>query len=435
MPRPRPTLIVLAAAAGLVALAAVVLFAVVRLPWFERQAGQRLSTAIGWPVQLGGLTITYTPSLRVEAEYVVLPAGTQPGAAPLLEIAGLSVTLPWAAVTGGDLRLARLSLQQPRLHLAQDADGRRNWDALLEQLAARGGEGPTSFSVDELQVMDGSVDYAGAGQGDWRLAGIQLAARNVRPAAPFETELRLGGEGAGRTFHLSMAGRVMLDPDRQVYAGDELTLDGWIGGGDLPLAGVEWDGTVESLHADLAAGRTTLRGLQARSMGVELTGQGEIVLRQAGSEATFAFQTHPFSPRKVGVALGQPLPDTSDPSALTRAVLGIAGRRDDTGLALARLDGGLDDSRFSGEAMLPSGDTPPRLRLVLDRLDLDRYMPPSAAKPAPDGTLQASVETLSESLQQLDLDAEVQIGEVRAAGVLARGLTVRLEPMDPRAAP
>ena len=435
MPRPRHLLIVLAAAAGLVALAAVVLLGVVRLPWFERQVEQRLSTAIGWPVRLEGLSLTYTPSLHVEAEGLVVPAGTQPGAAPLLEVAGLSVTLPWAALTSGDVRLARLSLQQPRLHLAQDADGRGNWDALLQHIAATGGKGPTSFSIDELQVTDGSVGYAGVGQDDWRLAGIQLTARDVRPASPFEMELRLGGEGAGRTFHLSLAGRAMLDPDREVYAADALTLDGWVGGGDLPLAGVEWDGTIEALHADLAAGRTTLRGLQARSMGVALTGQGEILTRQAGSEATFAFETRPFSPRTVGVALGRPLPETTDPSALTRAVLNLAGRLDDTGLALSRLEGELDDSRFSGEAMLPAGDAPPRLRLVLDRLDVDRYLPPAAPQAGQDLGLQAAVESLSESLQQLDVQAEIQIGEARAAGVLARELTVRIEPIEPRAAP
>jgi len=414
---------------GLVALAAIALFGVVRLSWFERQAEQRLSAALGWPVELGGLAIAYYPTPHVEMEGVVLPAAAEPGAAPLLEVERLAVTLPWRTIAGLDARLTSVALEQPRLYLSRDSSGHGNWQGLLDQVAQLGGEGPSELSIGELQVTDGSVVYAGTGQGDWRLAGIQLAARDVRPGAPFETELRLGGESAGSTFHLSFAGRTMLDPDRGAYAADELVLGGWVGGGELPLAGVEWDATVESLHADLDAGRTMLRGLRARSMGVELTGEADLVTQEAGQEATFAFQTGPFSPRTVGVALGQPFPDTTDPAALTRAVLDAAGRWSSAGLTLSRLDGELDDSRFSGEGMLPAGDLPPRVKLVLDRIDLDRYLPPEAAAAEPGGGPQAAVESLSDLLVALDIDADVQVSEARAAGVRARDLTIRISPI------
>jgi len=435
MPRPRLSLILLAAAAGLLALVAVVLFGVVRLSWFERQAEQRLSAALGWPVELGGLAIAYYPTPRIEVERLVLPATAQPDAVPLLEVARVAVTVPWRTVAGMGGHLTRVELDEPRLHLALDAEGRGNWDALLEHIMTAAGEGPTAFSIGELQVTDGSVRYAGTGGDDWRLAGVRLTARDVRPGVPFKMELRLGGEGAGHTFHLSLAGRAMLDPDREVYAADELTLGGWVGGGELPLAGVEWDGTVEALHADLAAGRTALRGLQARSMGVELAGQVELATVNDVTELKFDLQTRPFSPRAVGVALDQPLPETTDPAALTRATLDVAGHLNAAGLTLSRLEGQLDDSRFSGDATLPAGDAPPRLRLVLDRLDLDRYLPPASAAEDSNGSLQAAVESLSESLQELDLQADIEVGEARAAGVLARGLTVRLEPIEPGPSP
>jgi len=430
MPRPRLSLIVLAAVAGLLALAAVVLFGLVRLSWFERQAEQRLSAALDWPVRLGDVAIAYYPLPSIEADGVVLPADAGAEAPPLLEIGHVSVAVPWRTVAGLGGHLTRLELRAPRLHLERGSDDAGNWEGLLDRVVALSGEGPSSFSIGELQVSDGSVDYLSAAGERSRLAGVQLAARDVRPGKPFDLELRGGGETAGGTFHLTVAGRAMLDPDRDVYAADELTLSGWVGGGDLPLAGVEWDGTVEALHADLTAGRTTLRGLRARTMGMELTGEAGLATGDGTRAATFTLETGPFSPRTVGIALGRPLPETSDPGALTRAVLRVAGNWGDGGLTVSGLEGKLDGSRFAGEAMFPVGDAPPRLRVTLDRLDVERYLQPASAGAESDGTVQAAVESLRGTLQDLDLEAEIEIDEVRAAGVVARQVSIRVAPMS-----
>ena len=433
MPRLRPSLIALAVAGGLLAAVAIVLFGVVRLSWFERQAEQRMSAALGWPVRVDGLSIAYYPSPRVEVRDVLLPPATRDDAPPLLELGQVSVTLPWRTVAGLGGHVTRVELRAPRLYLERRGDEAGNWEGLLEQVASLGGEGPSTLSIGELQVTEGRLDYVGAAGDRSRLAGIQLTAREVGLGTPFDLALRCGGDGLGRTFHLSLAGRALLDPDRAVYAADELTLDGWVGGGDLPLAGVEGSAAVESLHADLAAGRTTVRGLKASTMGMEVAGNVEWDMQETAQAVTFAIGTGPFSPRAVGVALGRPLPDTEDPAALTRAVLQTAGEWNTGGLALSRLEGELDDSRFSGDARIPAGESPPELHLSLDRLDLDRYLPPDAPAEQDSGSLAAVVEGLRDSLQALDLDAEVTIGEARASGVIARQLTIRLEPMSPKA--
>ena len=426
MPRPRLLLIALAAAAGLLALAAVVLFGLVRLSWFERQAEQRLSSTLGWPTRIGDLSIAYYPLPRIEADRIVLPAADGVGATPLVEVEHLSLTLPWRTLAGRGEHLARLELRGPRLHLAEDAGGRRNWDGLAEKVARLGGEGPAAFSIGEVEVTEGGVDYASPVDGSWRIAGIQLSARDVIPGEPFDVELRLGGESGGQTFHLSLAGRAMLDPDRDVYAADELTLDGWVGGEDLPLAGIEWDGAIDAVHVDLGAGLATLRGAQARTLGVELAGEASLATGEQSSIPSFALRSGSFSPRAVASALGRPLPDTTDPAALAHARFDATGSWTEDALTISRVEGELDDSRFSGEATWPAGEAPPRFRLVLDRLDLDRYLPPAAG---PDNTPQAAIEGLRESLQELDLEAAVSIGEARAAGIVARQLTIRLEPV------
>lgn len=430
MSRLRASLIAVVAAAGLLALAAAGLYGLVRLSWFERHAGERLSSALGWPVEIGGLQIAYFPLPRIEVEGLRVAMLPEPGGAPLAEAGAVSVTLPWRTVIGLGGHVARLELRAPRLHLARDAGGPGNWQALADHLAARGQGGPASFSIGELHIVDGAVDFTGGAPGKVSVAGLQLSAHDVRPGDPFSLELRLAGESAGRTFHAVFTGRVMLDPDREVYAADELVADGWLGGDGLPLAGVEWDATLGALHADLTAGSTTVRDLKARALGVALAAAGEWV-SQGPSPPALAFDltTEPFSPRAVAARLDRTLPATADPEALSRLALSAKGTWSEPALVLETVSGEFDGSRFSGSATLPAGDAPPVLRLAVDTLDVDRYLPPAPAGAAEGGGLEAALGTLRDTLETLDLDAEITVGEARGAGVLARDLVLRLKPL------
>jgi hypothetical protein len=93
---------------------------------------------------------------------------------------------------------------------------------------------------------------------------------------------------------------------------------------------------------------------------------------------------------------------------------------EDGQLLLDPVSGQLDETRFEGRIV-------PAERLVrahLDRIDLNRYLPPATDTPREkNGTLEAAVAGLT----QLDLDAEIRIDEARAAGARIRDLVVRVE--------
>ena len=74
----------------------------------------------------------------------------------------------------------------------------------------------------------------------------------------------------------------------------------------------------------------------------------------------------------------------------------------------------------------------------MDRLDLDRYLPPDSPETRSQASPQAAVEALLHGLRQVTLDAEVTLGVAQAAGVTARDLKVTLVPdgsIPPGAAP
>jgi hypothetical protein len=64
------------------------------------------------------------------------------------------------------------------------------------------------------------------------------------------------------------------------------------------------------------------------------------------------------------------------------------------------------------------------IRLSADRIDLDRYLAPGKeTRKAKKATLESAVA----SLRELDLDAEIRIGEAQVAGAKLRDTVLRIE--------
>ena len=428
----RIALVVFAALVALVVAAAIVLYGLVRLSWFERHAGEWLSEKLDTRVTVGSLAIGYFPAPSLDLGRLVVAAGSDPQAPALAELGRVRVTLPWRTLFGGDLRITSLELAAPRLSLAIAADGRGNWEALAERVAALGGDEPAAWWIGQLEFDEGTIAYADERDGTlFELTGIAATATGLAPASYFPLQLRLAGHGADAVAHASLAGEAMADPGNDQYAARGLALRGWLGGLGLQTGGVELAGTIDALQADLAAGTVQLQGLGFEGLGLRLAGHVQVADLDGDPRATFAFKTEPFAPRALANSLNRPLPETADPSALARAELAVQGEYAAGTLTLGKIEGGFDETSFTGRAVLP--DTgPPQAQLEFDRVDLDRYLSPEST--APD-TPQATLESLLADLSVLDVQADLRFGEARSSGITARGLRVVIEPSAAGAQP
>ena len=89
-------------------------------------------------------------------------------------------------------------------------------------------------------------------------------------------------------------------------------------------------------------------------------------------------------------------------------------------LRLDPVSGRLDDTNF--EARLVPAER--FVRATLDRIDLNRYLPPAAKTGSKKkGTLEAAVAELA----KLDIDAEIRVAEARVAGATLRDAVIRVE--------
>jgi hypothetical protein len=181
------------------------------------------------------------------------------------------------------------------------------------------------------------------------------------------------------------------------------------------------------VNLDLAAGTAAVQGLAFDGLGVKATGQLQAADLNASPVASFSLDSAPFAPRTIGFTLGQPLPETRDPTALGQASVALHGAWSAAGLRLDDLHGTLDDSRFSGSLSWPADGTPPTLRLDVDQVDLERYLAPASASAAASSP-QAAVEALMRGLETVTMDAEITVDLAQAAGVTAHELKVTLVP-------
>jgi len=434
MSRFRLPLLLIAVLAGLVVVLPAAFYGASRLAWFERQASSQLSEVLGWPVQVGDLAIGYFPLPWIEVERLVI-AGNAAGDAPsLAEIAQLHATLPWRTVLGRGGHVTSLTLDAPRIALEVGKDGRGNWEPFAERLVTLAGDGPAAWSIGSLKVEQGSLAYGRAGETPaFTLTGLGLTAEGLRPASAFPIDLRVAGQAGQRTFHATATGLALLDPDADRYAADELVLAGWIGGDALPLAGVNGAGEVESLRADLAAGTVLVRGASLDALGAKADAEVDIAGLNGVLAVSVGFKTNEFSPRAVGIGLNRPLPETTDPKAMSRLQLTARANWTEDGLVVEPLQGRLDDTNFAGALRLPANGLVPDIGLQLDTIDLDRYLPPD--DPAAPTTPQSAAQALLGGLEAIEVQARISIDEARMTGAKARGMKITLTPKDQEKTP
>lgn len=417
--------LVLAALIGLPLLVAGAMLLLLRFGAFDASIARTLSRSLATPVAFDHLGWSLLPGPGVALEG--LHIGDARAGAPLIDGARVGIELPWRAVRGDFSHQRAVTIDAGQLNLRIDAAGHDNWSAFVDRVLELMGEGPAAFRVDALGMKDLRLRFEDARSGRrLSVAGFSMTAADIAPRAPFPVELRLGASADPWSGHGRLAGKAMLDPDQGRYAVDLDRFTIWAGGGGLPIAGVEATGRIEGLAWDMKTDRVSVKRAQGSAAGVAFEAQGTVAKATTAPAAEFRLKTAPFAPRPLAQALGMDLPATTDPATLARARLEATVVATTGSIGIRDFDGTLDDTHATGSFDLPlQQGAAPRIVLAADRIDLDRYLPPTDTKaPRSATTLEAALT----ALRRLDIDADITIDEARAAGARLRGLRLHVEP-------
>jgi len=390
--------------------------------WLRAEFERRLQARIVPAVRVDGPVRTRlwpAPGLVVNGIRV---AGD--GEADMLEIRCLAVELDPAQLLHGRVALTSLTLDRADIVLRRGDEAGWNLAGWLRPDAA-GGDG-AAVPIGRLVVANTALRVVGArGEPLAELSDLRLTAGPIAPGISGTFELN-GRVTAGAAFpadlRIASSGNYRFDAGAAIVENLAFSAQGsvaqWrVDRGEAHVARLrrERDGTVrlgDSRFAlELAEGERALAvqgSLATLEAAVGTAGRAAAGPVPGGTaiDATFNGGT---------VELPHP---AGEPAPLMVSFLGDL-RFDPAGPSVrGTVAGSFDDSRFDGRWRFEPDSVPPLgVALSLDRLDLDRYLPPPAAQPEPADMT---------AWRNWPVEADLRVGRLTVGGFVSENARLRL---------
>ena len=397
---------------------------------FRDDIAAQVKKHTGRDLTIGGeIGLSVFPWLGVELNQLSLSQPPAFGAEPFAEIKRAQVRAKLMPLLDKQLEVDTILLDGMRLRLIRNEQGTGNWEDLAqggqdqpsEPQEAADEEGPaiTGLTVGGIQVSDARVSWhdrqaaqqftienldletgkimrdapldldlsfvidsqAPVFRGRISLQGTATPTQNNSrlEIAPLELRLSEARTGDGLTAQATVTAQALLDMAAQKYRIDGLRLEALAEGDQLPggklEARLQADATV-----DMADGTLDLPGFELHAAGLNLTGHLQGRSLDTAPSFNGKLSLAEINLRQWLQQRGLSEPQTADPQTLQKLSLntGIQANAQEAGLENLRII--LDDSTIEGNGRILLKEVPGyRFALSLDRIDLDRYLPPAAA--------------------------------------------------------
>ncbi|MFC1515175.1 AsmA family protein [Thermodesulfobacteriota bacterium] len=370
-------------------------------PEIEKQ----VTETTGRPFTLGGdLNLSLFP--WVGLSFSDLHLGNPPGfkEKDMLALKSFEVRVKLLPLISKEIQVKRFIMKEPRIVLERRKDGRANWEGLGKP-------------ADETTIVEKKTKASSPGETG---TGLPIASLTVGEFAVTDGYLLWIDRVKGEQKEVSDMTLRMTDVsfDRPIKIALSAMLDG------KPLA---LSGNVGPLGKDPGKGTIPLdlevKALEQLIMNIK----GKMVNPTTQQQFDLAIDVSPFSPRKLMSAMGQEFPvSTADPKALDLVALKAKLAGDPSSVTVSEGDLKLDDSKLFFSAKAGDFSRPDvAFDLNLDRIDLDRYLPPSGDKKGGDEKVEEKPATKKASdqkktdytpLRKLILDGTIRIGKLQAKG-------------------
>ena len=358
---------------------------------YKPQLEKKVAEATGRPFSVGDdLNLSLFPWAGIS--FSDLRLGNTPGFSEkeLVAVKSFEVRVKLLPLISKDIQVKRFILDEPNITLVKNKNGQVNWaqpDSAKEKSAAdkttkeskseaaESGLPIKDLTVGEFSIKNGSI--------------IWIDHTNDTRKEISAVNLKLKDVSLERPVTLSFSANLDNQP---------LSIDGTIGpvGKDFKQATIPLDLDLKALT----------------ELVLKLTGS----VKNPGAKPSFdlAVDINPFSPRKLVAALGQDFPvATTDPKALDQVALKANLKGSQTKVAITNGMLNLDESML--EFSLTASDfSRPNLafEMNLDRINLDRYLPPGSDKPTATAKPAEKKPTDYKPLRKLILDGQIKIGQL-----------------------
>ncbi|MCZ4304680.1 AsmA family protein [Zoogloeaceae bacterium G21618-S1] len=397
-------------------------------------------------------------TLSGEMKLSVFPwLGFELGAAELGNAPGFS-DRPFAALTAAEARVKllpllrkevavdRVVLKGLQLSLERRADGKTNWDDLVEPEVAHdansagpgeaSGGHPSALAVGGVDIQDAVIRWEDeTTQAKHSLSDVDIQTGEIAPGVPFNIDLGASFSVSEPAIQgrFSASGKASLDLAAKRYSVLGLRAGLKAEGAGVPGGQVD-AGLMADVVADLAQGTLSVKGLSLKAYEVALTGALEGTGLMDAMVLTGPVVLEGLNPRDLLARLNIEAPRTANPERLKRAALKATLTATPKRVALADLAATLDDSKITGQLEVADlAKSALRFDVSMDALDIDSYLPPAVANGdagsaagAP-GDDPAAAPPATGGLRALDATGRVRIGKLKVSGLQASAVDVGIK--------
>lgn len=430
-----------------IVIAAIVLPMVIDPNDYRGQIEQAVETRTGRQLTMAGdLELSVFPWLGVEIGDTTLANAPGFSDRPFARIDTVQVKVKLLPLLRKQLEMDTVVLKGLRVSLETDAAGSTNWAGLAGEGAPEPAEATPAAEPAEMALAGlaiGGVEITDAAviwddrQTPARYEIDQLALE-TGAIAPGETvsvrlSMQLASSEPEIKGPLQFRGTVALSDDATQVQLQDANLQVKLKGGGLPGGALDAELGFDS-RVDLEKQTLDVTDLVLEALALTVTGglSGENIL---GDAATFSGQLklREFVPRDTIQALGQPLPEVSDPQVLGKAdgELKLTATADSFSVPEFRLR--LDDSALTGNLKVANFAAPAiRFNLHLDGIDVDRYLPPASDQLATPTTAAAAGAGMIpvDTLRTLNVDGKLTIDQLKAAQLRSTDIVMQLVAKD-----
>lgn len=389
---------------GLVIVALLIIPMFVDIQEYKPVIEKKVSEAAGRPFTIGGdLSLSLFPWAAVS--FSDLRLGNPEGFSEegLLAVKSFDVRVKLFPLLFRDIQIKSFLLRGARIVLEKNKAGKGNWEEL----------GQTSKKAPEPTIEKGKPPEKEFGE-EFPIKSLAVGELEITDCSLLWVDHAQEARKEVSAINLRLRDVSLDRPIRLVFSalvdGQPLQMEGTVGPlGDDPRKG--------AVPLDL-----TLKALKH----LELRLKGQVADAASLRRFDLTVQVPPFSPRKVMAALEKPLPlETADPGVLGRAALKANVEGDSQRVSLSEGLMELDDSRLEFSLNANEFEKPYiTFDLSLDRIDLDRYLPPPAQEETADEKKPGASDPKREKKDYTALRRLVMKGALRAAEMKARGIRV-----------
>lgn len=299
------------------------------------------------------------------------------------------------------LEVDTVEIEGLNLNLAKSKTGVTNWDDMLgqerkgeapklEQAEAPSQRGLPAFSIGGVTIKDARIVWDDQSTGEhYQLANLRLETGEIVPGRSVDVGFGLELESAKPVLRakLEMTGRMQVNDTQEAFSLEDLLLKVDVGGEGLPEQGVAVE-LAGDLRFNQKADTLEVKKLRLNSGKLNLEGELQGLDIQSRPRFEGELRLARFDPREWMEQFDITPPETADPEVLGSLELSSRFAGDADQLVLKQLLLKLDQTTVKGQfEVLDFADPAYHFDLSVDRINLDRYLPPvsEGGRPAAGG--------------------------------------------------